>query len=86
MYNKFIIIGFTSQGENAFCKAGGVVLSRTFCYPQISQIDLSVESVDTALLSVITGAMADFEFFFFQVGICDLNRDLAIRAVTFFVG
>jgi len=38
-----------------------------------------------ALLGVVTRAMADFEFFLFQGGICELDRDLAVGAVALFV-
>src|ERR1051325_5966670 len=38
------------------------------------------------LFSVVTGAVADFEFLFAQIGIRDLDRDLSIRAVAFLIG
>ena len=39
-----------------------------------------------ASFSVVAGAVTKFEFFFAQIGVCDLDCDLAIGAVALLVG
>ena len=65
----------TSQGENALCKSAGAVLSRSFlvCHKKHKEAFVPfvfLFVVFVILFSEIPGAVTDFEFFFFQLGIC----------------
>ena len=78
---KLIIIESPLKEENAFCKAAGVVLSRVFSHAAAqrrngrprSAAAPPRERLSYVLFGVVAGAVADFEFFFFQLGICDFD-------------
>jgi hypothetical protein len=83
---KLIIIGSPLRAKTPFVRQQAWSCQELFIH-RLHRLIFNLRNLwIKQLLGVVAGAVTDFEFFFFQLGICDLDGDFPVGAVALFIG